>query len=70
MRLHDAAPPVPRFLVYWKHAGQQLFAFTTSVRAQSAGAGLRRCTGADGWPDAPLCTVQICWDHSPSKQVR
>ena len=32
MRLYDAAPLLPRFLVYWKHDDQQLFAFTTSVR--------------------------------------
>ena len=33
MRLHDAAPPLPRFLVHWKNGDQHLFAFTTSVRA-------------------------------------
>ena len=35
MRLYDAAPPLARFLVYWQHDDQQLFAFTTSVRAST-----------------------------------
>ena len=35
MRRRDAASPLPRFLVYWKHADQQLFAFTTAVRAST-----------------------------------
>lgn len=38
MRLQDAAPPLPRFLVYWKHVDQQLFAFTTSVHASTPSA--------------------------------
>lgn len=33
MRLYNAAPSLPRFLVYWKHGDQQLFAFTTLIRA-------------------------------------
>ena len=38
MRLQDAAPPLPRFFVYWKHVDQQLFAFTTSVHASAPSA--------------------------------
>lgn len=38
MRLHAAAPRLPRFLVYWKHADQQLFAFTTPVHASTPNA--------------------------------
>jgi hypothetical protein len=33
MRQHNAANHLPRFLVYWRQAGHQLFAFTASVAA-------------------------------------
>ncbi len=34
MQQHDNAPhPLPRFLVYWQHAGHQLFAFTAAIAA-------------------------------------
>ena len=54
MRLQDAAPPLPRFLVYWKHVDQQLFAFTTSVHASTSSAaraiaGARSPAAAEFW---------------------
>ena len=33
--LPDAPQATPRFLVYWQQAGNQLFAFTTTINAPS-----------------------------------